>query len=184
MFLTTLVLFAIVQKNKPPIQIKDIIPGMSWDDYIRSGYYSESSQFTDNDDLIFAIKGDKDTDYTEKLKLPGVEIHSSEYIFLKSEKKLYTAKIKFSRLGFDDLVDAFTVKYGKPKYSYSNNIQNISGAQFINKIYRWESQTAYLEIQSRYSKINEGVILLVDKALKNEFDSQSKMLTEKRAKDL
>lgn len=67
-----------------------------------------------------------------------------------------------SHFDFDEALEAFTLKYGKPKLSVST-IQNRMGAKFEQVSAVWEDETSILMLKRHGAKIDEPSLGLMSK---------------------
>lgn len=72
------------------------------------------------------------------------------------ENRLYRVIGAFFSLGFNNLAEAFTAKYGEPSASETRQWQSRAGAVFDNQVLIWQFRGGTLELRQRGSQVDYG----------------------------
>ena len=101
-------------------------------------------------------------------------------IFLDKDYTVETIKVKFLPVNFEDVKIALLDKFGKPKLSYEETLQNVMGAEFIQQRVSWQNKTSYMYLDKYDDKIDESSLFFAT----NKFSEEAEKHSQKKKGDI
>jgi hypothetical protein len=172
-FSLILLLASPLEAQETPFDFKGIALGSGLSDLEATGRFSCADPKNPVADRLCRLKGDREN-------LAGAPIKGL-YLYYYSGK-LEMISITLDHEHFNDVIAAITKQYGASTVE-TENLQNLTGRTFENKIHTWRRQNATLEAQ-RYGRTLDTttVIYRTDFSLQ-EYARRSGTTVREKAKD-